>query len=422
MKIVVICHYFPPEIGAPSARIYEMAKHWVDLGNEVHVVTCFPNHPTGIIPDEYKGMKYKNEMMDGIHIHRNYVYATPNKGFIKKTLGHISFMISSVVFSMNKIKKPNVIITSSPTFFSIFSGYWYSLRKKAPFVLEIRDLWPAAMIELGVMKEGLVTNILEKMELFFYRKCKRLIMVTKSFKDNVINRGIDGEKVHVITNGVNQELFYPREKNRELIDKYNLKDKFVISYVGAHGISQNLSTILKVAKALNNEKDIQFLFIGEGAEKDKLREIVNHENITNVKFIDSQPKEMIPEFYNTSDVCLIPLKNIELFKTFIPSKMFEIMACGIPIVASLEGEAADILNDSKSALVVEPDNQEEIKRAILKLKEDRSLYDQFKKNGPIFVEENYSRKKLAEKYLEIMNNITEVNYNDSINSGHGLSR
>ena len=405
MNIVIICHYFPPEIGAPSARIYEMAKHWIELGNEVHVVTCFPNHPTGIIPDEYKGMKYKHEMMNGIHVHRNYVYATPNKGFFKKTLGHISFMLSSVVISMRKINKPDVIITSSPTFFSIFSGYWYSLRKKTPFVLEIRDLWPAAMIELGVMKEGFITNILEKMELFFYRKCKRLIMVTKSFKENVVNRGIDCDKVYVITNGVNQELFYPREKSKELIDKYYLKDKFVISYVGAHGISQSLSTILKVAKSLIDEKDIQFLFIGEGAEKDKLKEIAREQNITNVKFIDSQPKELIPEFYSTSDICLIPLKNIELFKTFIPSKMFEIMACGIPIVASLEGEAADVLNDSKAALVVQPDNPEEIKQAIIKLKEDNALYEQFKKNGPSCVGQNYSRKKLAEQYLEIISNI-----------------
>src|SRR5690625_2290547 len=138
MRIVVISHYFPPEIGAPSARIYEMAKHWVDLGNEVHVVTCFPNHPTGIIPDVYKGLMYKSEVVDGIHVHRNYVYATANKGFIKKTFGHISFMFSSVLISMRKINKPDVIITSSPTFFSILSGYWYSLRKRAPFVLEIR--------------------------------------------------------------------------------------------------------------------------------------------------------------------------------------------------------------------------------------------------------------------------------------------
>lgn len=405
MRIVVLCHYFPPEIGAPSARIFEMAKNWVESGNEVHVVTCFPNHPTGIIPEEYKGKKYVHERLDGIHVHRNYVYATPNKGFIKKTLGHISFMFSSVLISMSKITKPDVIVTSSPTFFSIFSGYWYSLRKKAPFVLEIRDLWPAAMIELGVMKKGVVTDILEKMELFFYRKSKKLIMVTKSFKENVVNRGIDGSKVHVITNGVNQELFYPRGKNSSIISQYGLENKFVISYVGAHGISQNLSTILKVAKSLEHEKEIQFLFIGEGAEKDKLQHIASEQDIRNVIFIDSQPKELIPEFYGTSDICLIPLKNIELFKTFIPSKMFEIMACGIPIVASLEGEAADILKESEAAEVVKPDNLDEIRQAIIKIKSDKALYQRLKENGPDFVEKNYSRTKLAEEYLEILRGI-----------------
>lgn len=402
MRIVILSHYFPPEIGAPSARLYEMAKHWVELGNEVHVVTCFPNHPTGIIPEEYKGLKYKHEMMTGIHVHRNYVYATPNKGFVKKTMGHISFMISSVLFSMQKIKQPDVILTSSPTFFSMFSGYWYSLRKKAPFVLEIRDLWPAAMIELGVMKRGVITNILEKMELFFYKKSKKLIMVTKSFKENVVNRGIDNNKVHVITNGVNQEMFYPMDKNKKLIYKYNLDGKFVVSYVGAHGISQNLSTILKVAKNLKEESNIHFLFIGEGAEKDKLKHISSEQGLTNITFIDSQPKAIIPEFYNISDISLIPLKNIELFKTFIPSKMFEIMACGVPIIASLEGEAADILNESQAAEVVQPDNSEEITHAIIKLKNNKQLLEKLKENGPAFVEQKYSRRMLAEQYLEII--------------------
>lgn len=404
MKIVVICHYFPPEIGAPSARIYEMSKRWVELGNEVHVVTCFPNHPTGIIPDEYKGMKYKLENIDGIHVHRNYIYATPNKGFIKKTLGHISFMFSSVFYSMKKIDKPDVIITSSPTFFSIISGYWYSLRKKADFILEIRDLWPAAMIELGVMKEGFITRVLEKMEMFFYKKSKILIMVTQSFKENVVSRGIDEGKVHVITNGFNQELFFPREKNEDLVNKYNLQDKFVISYVGAHGISQNLSTILEVAKKLKSNKNIEFVFVGEGAEKEKLKQIANDNKLSNVQFIDSQPKELIPEFYNSSDLCLIPLKDIELFKTFIPSKMFEIMACGVPIVASLEGEAAQILEDSKAAKVVKPDNPEEIASAIIELINDKEKYNGMKANGPGFVVENFARNKLAEKYLELINN------------------
>ncbi|PTL37909.1 glycosyltransferase family 4 protein [Alkalicoccus saliphilus] len=402
MKIVIVCHYFPPEVGAPSARIYEMARYWVNMGNEVHVVTCFPNHPTGIIPEEYRGQKYQHEMMDGIHVHRNYVYATPNTGFIKKTLGHISFMISSVVISMKKIKDPDVIVTSSPTFFSIISGYWYSLRKKAPFVLEIRDLWPAAMIELGVMKEGFITNILEKMELYFYKKSDALIMVTQAFKKNVVQRGINEKKVHVITNGVNQEMFYPRPARISLDDHSELKDKFVVTYAGAHGISQNLGTILKTAKALKKEEDIQFLFVGEGAEKEELMETVEKENLSNVTFLPSQPKEHMADFYNLSNVCLIPLKNIELFKAFIPSKMFEIMACGTPIVASVEGEAADILKKSKAALIAEPDNAEEIQEAILTIKNDSELNAILKKNGPEFVERHYSRKKLAEKYLELL--------------------
>lgn len=405
MKIVIISHYFPPEIGAPSARLYEMARHWVELGNEVHVVTCFPNHPTGIIPKEYKNLIYKYESMDGIYVHRNYVYATPNKGFIKKTLGHISFMFSSVLISMRKIKNPDVIITSSPTFFSIFSGYWYSLRKKAAFVLEIRDLWPAALIELDVVKEGFITNTLERLELFFYKKSDKLIMVTKAFKQNMVDRGIDGNKVHVITNGVNQSMFYTKEKSPELISRYNLEDKFVISYVGAHGISQNLNTILKVAKDLQIEKDIQFLLIGEGAEKDQLKKIVRDQNILNVEFIDAQPKENIPDFYNVSDISLIPLKDIELFKTFIPSKMFEIMACGVPIIASLDGEAADILRESKAAEVVKPDSAKEIMQAILKLKNNKILMEQLQENGPTFVKKKYSRRQLAEEYLDIISEL-----------------
>ena len=231
MKIAVICHYFPPEIGAPSARIYEMAKQWVEGGHEVHVITCFPNHPTGVIPKEYAGDKYRREMLDGINVHRNYVYATPNKGFIKKTLGHISFMFSSVLFSLNKIGTVDVVITSSPTFFSIFSGYWFSLRKRAKFILEIRDLWPAAIVELGVLKEGFITNVLESIELWFYKKCDKLVVVTKSFKEIIASRGIDVSKIFVITNGVDQTQFYPAEKNVLILESHGFKDNFVVYYV-----------------------------------------------------------------------------------------------------------------------------------------------------------------------------------------------
>lgn len=402
MKIVIISHFFYPEIGAPSARLYEMSKVWADLGHEIHIVTCFPNHPTGVVPDKYKGKLYSFEVLNGLYIHRNYVYATPNKGFIKKTIGHISFMISSVVFSLSKIQEPDIILTSSPTFFSMFSGYIYSLLKKADFVLEIRDLWPAAMIDLGVMKKNIITDILEMLELYMYKKCKKLVMVTHSFKENVVRRGIPEDKVYVITNGVNEQIFYPRPKNNALIDKFGIYGKFIISYIGAHGLSQNLKTILYVAKELSFLNDIVFVFVGEGAEKDDLKIIAKKENIGNIMFLDSYPKEMMPDIYCISDISLIPLKNVEIFQTFIPSKIFELLACGIPIVASVNGESANLLKQSKASIVVEPDNVKQISLAIRHLYNNRVELVNMAKNGPYFVRKNYSRFKLANDYLQIL--------------------
>lgn len=411
MNITFICHYFPPEIGAPSARIFEMAREWVRLGHHVEVVTCFPNHPTGIIPDKYKGMRYSKEDMEGIVVHRNYVYATPNKGFIKKTMGHISFMVSSVFLTLKKISNTDVIITSSPTFFSIFSGLIFSKVKKVPFILEIRDLWPAAIVELGVLKNKLIISILEKIELYFYKKCDRLIMVTESFKKIAIMRGIRPEKIEVITNGYSEEIFDGAPKDEEIIDRYNLKGKFVVEYVGAHGISQGLDKILLVAEQLKKFMDISFVFVGEGAEKKNLIDFAIKNNLENVQFIDAQSKDMIPRFYNTADVCIIPLKDIKLFKTFIPSKMFEIMGCGRPIIASVAGEAADILEKSGAAIVVLPEDVIAIKDSILKLKNNKELSDIMGIRGQVFAKQNYSRCMLARRYLDIINNVVKTSMN-----------
>jgi len=186
MRIVVICHYFYPEIGAPSARLFEMSKRWVSQGHEVSVVTCFPNHPTGIIPEEYQGKKYMLETIEGIQIYRNYVYATPNEGFIKKTLGHLSFVISSIILSLFRIQRPDVIIVSSPTLFSVISGYVFSLIRRAPFVFEVRDLWPDAIIKLGILTNKPIIRCLEWMEMFLYRRSKKVVVVTEAFKKHIV--------------------------------------------------------------------------------------------------------------------------------------------------------------------------------------------------------------------------------------------
>ncbi|WP_082053398.1 glycosyltransferase family 4 protein [Gordoniibacillus kamchatkensis] len=250
MKIVVICHYFYPEIGAPSARLFEMAKRWVAQGNEVSVVTCFPNHPTGVIPPKYKGKMFMLEMVEGIQIYRNFVYATPNEGFFKKTIGHLSFMMSSIFQSMFRIAKPDIIIVSSPTLFSVISGYIFSIFKRTPFIFEVRDLWPDAIVKLGLLKNQWVIRMLEGLEMYLYRKSKKVVVVTEAFRKQIAARGISETKIDVVTNGVDTEVFNKKtlHNNNELRKEFGWEDKRILLYVGAHGISQGLSTLVYVAK------------------------------------------------------------------------------------------------------------------------------------------------------------------------------
>jgi glycosyltransferase involved in cell wall biosynthesis len=407
MKITVICHYFYPEIGAPSARLFEMAKRWVEEGHQISVVTCFPNHPTGVIPEQYRGMKFMIEQIDGITIYRNFVYATPNEGFSKKVLGHISFVLSSIVQSMFRIEKPDVIIVSSPTLFSVISGYVFSLFRRAPFVFEVRDLWPDAIIKLGVLKNRFVIRILESMEMFLYRRSTKVVVVTHAFKKELSERGVPDKKIEVITNGVDTTIFDKEilVPNDELRKEYGWGDRKILLYVGAHGISQGLSTLIEVAKSMSDCKDALFVFVGEGSEKLKIQELSNHYGLDNVQFISSLNKERIPLFYSTAYLSFVPLRNLPVFEAYIPSKMFEILGSGCPIVASISGEAAEILERSQGAIVVEPEHITQIEHVVRQLLNNDKQRDQLSYQGYQFVKDNYSRAMLADRYLGVLEDI-----------------
>lgn len=401
MKISLITHYFPPETGAPQARLSEMAKVWLSEGHDVTVVTCFPNHPTGIIPDQYQGLSYLEENDNGLKIVRCKTYATPNKGFLKKILGHLVFMCSAVFQGRKHIKGSDVIIVSSPTFFSVISAYVISRLYNIPYVFEVRDLWPAIFKDLGVLKNKFIIGTLEMLEMFLYRKAKFVVPVTHSFEDNIVSRGIPQDKVFTITNGVTVSQFMPQDKDTDLLKEHQLENKFVVLYIGAHGISQGLQIFPDIAKELqDNHPDIHFLFVGEGADKEKVVAKAKEHNLTNMTFLPNQPKNKVKNFYASMDVGLVPLRNIDLFKTFIPSKMFEMMAMEKPIIASLEGEAATILEKSKGAIVCPPENKEKILDAILQLYKSKELQDSLKTQGRDFVIKNYDRGVLAKLYIK----------------------
>lgn len=402
MRIAFVCQYFVPEIGAPSARVSELCREWVAQGHQVTVVTALPNHPTGIIPPEYRGVWFRRETLDGITVFRNWLYATPNEGFVKRTMSHLTFMCSAAVFSTPRLSGHDVIVVSSPAFFAVLTAWFMSKVWRIPFVFEVRDLWPGIFIELGILKNRAIIGILEAVEMFLYRQAAHVVVVTEAFRDILIRRGVPAEKASVITNGVDMETYRPAPHETDLRRAHGLDGRFVALYIGAHGISQALSAVLDAARLLAENPDVVVVLVGEGAEKKMLIEKARAMGLSNVRFVPGQPKARMPEWYGAADVALVPLRNIPMFETFIPSKMFEILACGVPIIGSVRGEAREILDASGGALIVDPEDAAAIAAAVRRLKADPSLASRLGEAGARFARDHYDRRHLASRYLDLL--------------------
>ncbi len=402
MRIALVSHYFWPELGAPSARLLEMGREWVARGHQVTVVTNFPNHPTGIVPEAYRGRSFQVEDVEGLRVLRCRTYATPNRGIARRTLGHLVFMVQSVIQATPHLRGSDVIVASSPTLFAVVAAWLISLRLRAPFVFEVRDLWPAIFVDLGVIRNRLVISCLEALELFLYRRASAVVTVTRAFATDIARRGIAANRLHVIPNGVDLEAFEPGPADPALRKELGYAGELVVLYCGAHGISHALSRILDAAARVRNDARIRFLFVGEGAEKDLLIARARELGLANVRFHDSVPRAQVAALYRSADVCLVPLRAVPLFRSFIPSKMFEILACGRPVLASLEGEAAEILRDSGAAIVVPPEDVDALVAALLQLAADSALRGQLATRGRPYVAEHFDRRQLAARYLEIL--------------------
>jgi len=399
-RVLLVCHYFPPEIGAPQARLSEMSATWAQDGAEVQVLTGFPNHPTGIIAEGYRGKRRMVEQRDGCEVIRTWLYATPNEGFVKKTLGHLSFMFSSILLGWSKVRKPDVIVVSSPTFFSIFSAWVLSKRFRVPMVVEVRDLWPGIFVELGVLTNKYLIWFLERLELAAYKAAAAVVVVTDGFRQDLLKRGVPDRKIEVITNGVDLEFLQPGPPDSATRARLGVTgDRQLVVYIGAHGISHGLASILEAARQL--EDFAHFAFVGEGAQKAALVEKAAADGVTNVTFLPGVPRAQVPDIIHSADILLVPLRDIPLFETFIPSKMFEFLGAGGVVVGSVAGEAAEILR-SAGATVVPPEQPTALAEAIRELGADPDRRKRQAVEGREYVEQHYDRRMLARRYLALL--------------------
>jgi len=354
MRILFLSDNFPPEHNAPATRTYEHCKEWVKQGAKVTVITCAPNFPRGKVFNGYKNKIKQTEWIDGIKVIRVWSFISPNSGIFKRSLDFVSYAITSFLFGL--WIKCDIIVATSPQFFTAVSGCALGFVKQKKWVMEVRDIWPESIKAVDAVKANWVIKFLEKIELFLYRNAAKIVVVTDSFKENIVSRGIDEEKIVVIKNGVDVSILKPQPKDSHLVDQLNLKNKFVVGYVGTHGLAHGLDFIIKSIKTLNDDS-IQFIFIGDGAEKQNLVFLAQKLTLTNLCFIDSVPKEKISNYLSILDVALVPLKKSDTFQSVIPSKIFETVAKGIPILLGVDGETRKIIETYDAGLFFEPENE-----------------------------------------------------------------
>ncbi|MEZ9713361.1 glycosyltransferase family 4 protein [Vibrio cyclitrophicus] len=401
MHILFLTDNFPPEGNAPATRTYEHAIRWVKAGYTVTVITCAPNFPEGKVFDGFKNSWYQTHDLDGINVVRVKTFITANEGFVKRILDYMSFMVTSFVAGLFQ-KKPDVIVATSPQFFCACAGWALSAIRRKPFVFELRDIWPASITAVGAMKDSKAIRLLEKIEMFLYRRADSIVSVTHAFKKELIERGVDGKKIEVVLNGVDLTKYEPSlSKDTYLAKKYGLEGKFVAGYIGTHGMAHGLEHIVDVAERLQSNDDIRIVFAGGGAARQKVVDLVEKKQLKNVVLIDRQPKEVMPKLWSLCDVSLVPLVNSDLFKTVIPSKIFECMGMGIPTIMSVpEGEATAIIRETNSGLIVESESVDQITAAILKLHEDKELYQQVRTSS-IKAAPTYSRDIMATDMIHV---------------------
>ncbi len=371
MKILFLSENFPPETNAAATRVYERAVYWRRWGYDVTVITQAPNFPHGKVFSGFKNRWRQTETMDGITVIRVKTFIAVNRGVVRRTLDFLSFMASGFIAGLGQ-PRPDVICATSPQFFAAVAGWALGAARRVPFVFELGDLWPASIAAVGAVKSGLGLKLIERLELFLYRRSEAVAALTLSFKENLVSRGIYKNKIAVVMNGVDTGRYGPRPRDPDLEDRWRVADKFVVGYVGTHGMAHGLENVLAAAEILGGDDDeIRFLMVGAGARRDALMKSAEDRGLENVVFAAAQAKENMPAVWSLCDVALVHLKAAPVFAGVIPSKIFEAMASGVAILLSApEGEASRIVLGEGVGLHVPAGDPEALARAVRELKND----------------------------------------------------
>jgi colanic acid biosynthesis glycosyl transferase WcaI len=406
VKILFVSQYFPPEVCAPANRTYEFSREWARLGHDVTVLTAFPHHPRGVKQPGDRWALTRRERVDGIEVIRTYVYATANKGIFRRMMSYASFMTSAVAIGRWRLSRPDVVVATSPQLLCACAGYAIARSLRAPFVFEVRDLWPESILAVEAMKRNFVVRRLQDVARFLYARSDRIITVGDGYRRQIHRRyGVAMERMDVVTNGIDTDLFEPGVRDNEVRREYGWGERFVVLYMGTHGMAHALHRVLEAAREMLPRGDILFVFVGEGAEKDNLKELASRWSLSNVQFVDQQPKPRVPDFYAACDLGLVTLRDTPLFQDVLPSKIFEYMGMQKPLLIGVGGEARRTVEEAGAGEFVPPENVPALVEAITRLSQQPERLEQMGRNGRDYVIDKFDRRVIALRYLDILSRV-----------------
>jgi glycosyltransferase involved in cell wall biosynthesis len=379
----------------------EHIKVWQEEGIIVDVVTSVPNFPKGKVYPGYRNKLYQVQNVEGVSVHRVWTYISQNAGVLRRIVDYLSFCFSSFIAGL--FIKTDLIVATSPQFFTAVSGWLLATVKRSPWIFEVRDIWPESIVAVGAITNRTIIWSLEVLEKFLYRRADRIVVVTASFKQNLVSRGINERKIDVVPNGVIHRSKNTGDQNLEMRKQLGLDDKFVIGYMGTHGMAHGLDFILRAAQNILDTR-VHFLFIGDGAEKQKLLALKDQLGLTNVTFLPPVSKSEVWEYISTFDVALVPLRKSDTFKSVIPSKIFESAAAGLPILLGVEGESRALIEKYDCGVSFEPENEQSFLDAIKGFLNEGVLVSDLKE-GAIRLAADFDRRKMAKEYMAIFNKI-----------------
>ena len=407
LKLLILTQYFPPEVGAPQNRLFELAVRLQKSGVDVTVLTAMPNYPEMKIHEAYRGKRYVYEELQGLKIHRSRIYVPTSKSFVKRLVNYFSFVHTSAMCGTFKIKGDfDYLMCESPPLFLGLSALWLRKRKKAKMIFNVSDLWPETAEKLGLVNNKLLLGISYKLEAYLYKKSVLITGQTQGICENISSR-FPQKKTYWLPNGVDVSYYDVNKiKSSWRTENGFSTDDFLLLYAGIIGYAQGLDVILEAAEKTKAYPRIKYILLGSGPEKERLLELKEKKQLANVIFCNGVGKDKMPFIVSAIDAAIIPLKRLDIFKGAIPSKIFENLAMKKPVILGVEGEAkALFVDEGKCALAYEPENATDLAEKTLYLYSNSRLVKEMGENGLAYVTEKFNRDTIAKNFYKVLKNL-----------------